>query len=142
MAQAEIPAAEAYPMRAIQSSLDFHLRTAKTRTNFFAWHAPVISIPADGVIVGYRASHAYAEDFFQPLLWIQPSMRIARVARCDAETSFPLRNKARLQKVIRGCYAVDPRQAHFFYQAVLQRCEQSLDASFGLRTVCRNPFDP
>ena len=69
MAQAEIAAAEAYPMRAIQSSLDFHLRTAKTRTTFFAWHAPVISIPADGVIVGYRAAHAYAEDFFQPLLW-------------------------------------------------------------------------
>src|SRR4030081_3220116 len=100
MAQAEIAAAEAYPMRAIQSALDFHLRTAKPRTNYCACHAPVIAIPVDGVIVGYRAAHAYAEDFFQPLLWIQPSMRIARVARYYAETSFPPRNKARLQKVI------------------------------------------
>src|SRR3982074_3427976 len=96
MAQAEIAAAEAYPMRATPSSLDFHLRTAKTRTNFFAWHAPVIAIPADGVIVGYRAAHAYAEDFFQPLLWIQPSMRIARGAGYYAEELFPRRNQARL----------------------------------------------
>src|ERR1700737_1717135 len=129
-------------MRAIQSSLDFHLRTAKTRTDFFAWHAPVISIPAHGVIRGLRASPPRAEDFFQPLFWSQAAMRIARVARCYAAALFPLRNKARLQKVIRGCHAVDPRQTHFFYQAVLQRCEQSLDAPFGLRPVCRNPFDP
>src|ERR1700716_2125471 len=47
---------------------------------------------------------------------IQPSMRIARVARCYAEAFFPLRKKARLQKVIRGGHAVDARQAHFFYQ--------------------------
>src|SRR3981081_3702281 len=40
MAQAEIAAAEAYPMRAIQSPLDFHLRTAKTRPNFFAATKP------------------------------------------------------------------------------------------------------
>jgi hypothetical protein len=44
--------------------------------------------------------------------------------------------------MIRGCDAVDPRQAHFLYQAILQRFEQSLDPSFRLRTVCRNPFDP
>jgi hypothetical protein len=47
-------------VRAIQSSLDFHLRTAKTRADFFAWHAPAVAIPADGVIVGYLPSHAYA----------------------------------------------------------------------------------
>jgi hypothetical protein len=34
--------------------------------------------------------------------------------------------------VIRSCDAVDTRQAHFFYQAVLQRFEQSLDAPFGV----------
>jgi hypothetical protein len=44
--------------------------------------------------------------------------------------------------MIRSCNAVDPRQAHFLYQAILQRFEQSLDPSFRLRTVCRNPFDP
>src|ERR1700737_4534609 len=129
-------------MGAIQTPFDFHLRPPQSRADFFAWHAPVMSIPADGVIVGHRASDPHAKDFLQALSAIQPSMRIARVARCYAETSFPLRNKARLQKVVRGCYAVDPRQAHFFYQAVLQCCEQSLDASFGLRTVGRNPFDP
>jgi hypothetical protein len=110
-------------MRAIQSSLDFHLRTPQPSADFFACHAPVMAIPADGVIVGHRASYAHAEDFFQPLFWIQPSMRIARVASCYAEALFPLRKKARFQKVIRGCHAVDARQAHFFYQAVLQRCE-------------------
>src|SRR6266446_4439528 len=44
--------------------------------------------------------------------------------------------------MIRGSDAVDPRQTHFLYQAILQRFEQSLDPSFRLRTVCRNPFDP
>src|SRR5258707_4167660 len=44
--------------------------------------------------------------------------------------------------MIRGSNAVDPRQTHFLYQAILQRFEQSLDPSFRLRTVCRNPFDP
>ena len=101
----------------------------------------MISIPADGVIVAHRASHPHAKDFLQALSSIQPSMRIARVARCYAEALFPLRKKVRLQKVIRGCEAVDARQAHFFYQAVLQRFEQSLDASFGLRTVCRDLLD-
>src|SRR5258705_1242004 len=38
--------------------------------------------------------------------------------------------------------AVDPRQAHFLYQAILQRGKQSLDPSFRLGTVCRDPFDP
>jgi len=44
--------------------------------------------------------------------------------------------------MIRGSEVVDPCQAHFLYQAVRQRFEQSLDPSFRLRTVCRNPFDP
>src|ERR1700738_2202004 len=44
--------------------------------------------------------------------------------------------------MIGGCDAVDPCQAHFLYQAVLQRFEQPLDPSFRLRTVCRDPFDP
>src|SRR5258708_18565519 len=44
--------------------------------------------------------------------------------------------------MIRGSDVVDPCQAHFLYQAVLQRFEQPLDPSFRLRTVCRNPFDP
>ena len=69
-------------------------------------------------------------------------MGIARVARCYAEELFPLRKKARLQKVIRSCDAVDTRQAHFLYQAVLQCFEQSFDTPFGLRTVRRDPFDP
>ena len=129
-------------MRTIQSSLDFHLRTPQTRADFFAWHAPMMAIPADGVIVGHRASYAHAEDFLEALAAIQSSMRIARVARCYREALFPLRKKACLQKLICGCNAVDARQAHFFYQAVLQRCEQSLDASFGLWTVCCDPFDP
>jgi hypothetical protein len=50
-------------VRTIQSSFDFHLRTPKTRADFFAWHAPAVAIPADGVIVGYLATHAHAENF-------------------------------------------------------------------------------
>jgi len=73
---------------------------------------------------------------------MQPSVRIARPARCHRETFFPRRKKTHLQKMIRGSNVVDPRQAHFLYQAVLQRFEQSLDPSFGLRTVCCDPFDP
>src|SRR6202011_1860363 len=95
-------------MGAIQTPFDFHLRTPQSRADFFAWHAPVISIPADGVIVGHRASYPHAEDFLQALSSIQPAMRIARVARCYAEALFPLRKKARLQKVIRGCQVSMP----------------------------------
>jgi len=57
-------------VRAIQAPFDFHLRTPKTRAHFFAWHAPAGSIPADGVIIGYLATHAHAENFLQPLFWI------------------------------------------------------------------------
>ncbi len=57
-------------MRAIQTSFDFHLRSTKTRADFFAGHAPAIAIPADGVIVGDLATHAHAENFLQPLFWI------------------------------------------------------------------------
>ena len=60
MAQAEIAAAEAKPVRAIQTPFDFHLRSAKTRAHFFALHAPAGAIPADAVIVGYPATHAHA----------------------------------------------------------------------------------
>jgi hypothetical protein len=140
--QAEIAAAEAQPVGAIQTPFDFHLRPSQPGTNFLAWHAPVISIPAHGVIVGYRASHAHAEDFLQTLASFQGSMGIARVARRYYKTLFPLRKKAGLQKVIGGGQAVDPGRTHFFYQAVLQGFKQSLDASFGLRTVGRDPFDP
>src|SRR6202051_2598072 len=68
-------------------------------------------------------------------------MRIARAARCHRETLLPGRKKTHLQKMIGGSEVVDPGQAHFLYQSVLQRFEQSLDPSFGLRTVCRDPFD-
>jgi hypothetical protein len=44
--------------------------------------------------------------------------------------------------MICGSQVVDPCQAHFLYQAVLQRFEQSLDPSFRLGTVCRDPFNP
>ena len=60
MVQAEIAAAEAQPVGAIQTPFDFHLRTPQSRADFFAWHAPVMSIPADGVIVGDLALHAHA----------------------------------------------------------------------------------
>ena len=39
--------------------------------------------------------------------------------------------------MIRSCNAVDPRQAHFLYQAILQRFEQSLDPSFGVSLQLR-----
>src|SRR6202049_3338809 len=69
-------------------------------------------------------------------------MGIARLTRCHRETLFPRRKKVHLQKMIRGREVVDPGQAHFLYQAVLQRFEQSFDPPFGLRTVRRDPFDP
>ena len=47
-------------MRTIQSSLDFHLCTTKTRADFFTWHPPAVAIPADGMIVGDLAPHAHA----------------------------------------------------------------------------------
>jgi hypothetical protein len=41
--------------------------------------------------------------------------------------------------VIRGSDVVDPCQAHFLHQAVLQRFEQSLDPPFGVsRGLRRN----
>jgi hypothetical protein len=60
VAQAEIPAPEAQPVRAVQTPFDFHLRTPKTRADFFTWHAPADSIPADRVIVRHLAGRAHA----------------------------------------------------------------------------------
>src|SRR3984893_9997278 len=65
-------------------------------------------------------------------------MGIARLTRCHRETLFPRRKKVHLQKMIRGSEVVDPGQAHFLYQAVLQW----FDPPFRLRTVRRDPFDP
>src|SRR6266446_344230 len=72
----------------------------------------------------------------------QPSMGIAWMARYHRESLFPLGKKARFQKVIRSFEASDSRQTHFLHQAVLEGLEQSLDAPFRLRTLCRDPFDP
>src|SRR5215469_12708452 len=69
-------------------------------------------------------------------------MRIAWNSRLYCETLFPLRQEARLQKVVGSGDAVDSRQAHFFHQAILQGPKQPLDAPFRLGTVGRNPFDP
>ena len=59
MAQAKIAAAEAQPVRAVQSSFDFEMRSAKARAHFFAWHAAAVAIPGDAVIVGHLATHAH-----------------------------------------------------------------------------------
>ena len=157
MAQAEIAAAEAQPVGTIQTPFDFYLRTSQPRANFLAWHSPVISVPAHGVIVGHRASHAHAEDFLQTLASIQGPMGIARVARRYDETLFPLRKKAGLQKVIGGDEAVDAGQAHFFYQAVLQVSNNrsmrplacglwaaihSIPSSWSARPKCERTFSP
>src|SRR5215470_11186807 len=72
---------------------------------------------------------------------IQSSMGIAWMSRLHRETLFPLRQEACLQEVVGSGDTVDSRQAHFFYQAVLQGPEQPLDAPFRLWTVGRNPFD-
>ena len=44
--------------------------------------------------------------------------------------------------MIRRFDAGNASQAQFFYQAILERLEEPLDASLGLRTVRCNPFDP
>jgi hypothetical protein len=60
MGQAEITAAEAQPVRPIQPAFNFHLRTPKTGTHFFAWHAPASSIPTDGMIFRHLARYPHA----------------------------------------------------------------------------------
>jgi hypothetical protein len=69
-------------------------------------------------------------------------MGVAANTRCHRKTLFPLRKEARFQEVSGRLQAVDSRQAHFLYQAVLQGLEQPLDASLGLGTLCRNRGDP
>src|SRR5260370_19645822 len=76
------------------------------------------------------------------MVWSQPSMRIAWLARCDGKALLPFRNKAQFQKLIGGFEGVNSCQPHLLYQTVLQGFKQPLDASLGLRTVRRNPFDP
>ena len=88
MAQAERAAPEAQPVRAIQSPFDFHLRSAQTRADFFPWHAPAVSLPADGVIIRHLARDAHTQDFFQAVFSPQPPMGIAwlrgsTVKRCS-----------------------------------------------------------
>jgi hypothetical protein len=66
-------------------------------------------------------------------------MCIAWVARLHRETLFPLRKEIHLQKVIRGCDAVDSRQPHLFHQTVLERCKQSFNTPLGVsRGLRRN----
>lgn len=60
VAQAQVAAAKAQPVRAIQSSFDFHLRSTKPRADFLPGHAPALAIPTDGVIIGDLASHPQA----------------------------------------------------------------------------------
>jgi hypothetical protein len=72
----------------------------------------------------------------------ESSMGIAGIPRDHREPLFPLRKKAHLQEMIGSLEAVDSRQTHLLYQAVLQRFKQPLDAPFRLRTVGRDPFDP
>ncbi len=69
-------------------------------------------------------------------------MGIAGNTRCHRKTLLPLRKKARFQEVIGRREAVDSRQAHFFYQAVLQGLEQPPDASLGLGTLGRDRCVP
>jgi len=68
MAQAEIPAAEAYPMRAIQSSLDFHLRTAQPRTQVLFRGVVLCEtcIETAGGIIDYRNQLTSRPALFQP----------------------------------------------------------------------------
>ena len=129
-------------MGAIQPPFDLYLSPLKTRANFFPWHAAAVSLPADGVILRYLPCRAHTQDFLQAIVSTQSSMGIAWVARYHREALFPLRKKAQLQEVICCFGGIDPRQAHLLYQAVLQGFEQSLDPSFRLWTVRRDPFDP
>src|SRR6266536_3430791 len=95
-------------------------RSAKTCADFFPWHTPTVSLPADGVIFCHLADHAHTQDFFQAMFLPQSSMSIAWVARRHGEALFPHRQETQLQEVI-GCFeASDPRQAHLLHQPVLQ----------------------
>ena len=129
-------------MRAIQSPFDFHLRSTKPCADFFPGHPPAISIPTHGVIVGYLARGAHAQDFFQTLFAPQPSMCIAGMTCYHRKTPLPLRKKTYFQKAIRRFDPSDSRQTHFLHQTVLQGLEEPFDATFGLRTLRGDPFDP
>src|SRR5271165_3917404 len=111
---------EAQPVRTVQPPFDFHLCSTKPSTDFFPWHSPAVAVPAYGVIVGYLARHAHAQDFFQAVFAPQPPMRITGITRCHRKTLLPFRKKVPLQKVIGRGNAVDSRQTHFFHQAILQ----------------------
>jgi hypothetical protein len=76
------------------------------------------------------------------ILNYQSTMSIPRVARGHGETLFPLRKKTQFQKAIRRFDAINSRQSQFFHRAVLKRPEYMLDATVGLGTLHRDPFDP
>ena len=63
VSQAEIAAAKSQPVRAIQPSLDLHVRSPKTGADFFAWYTPTISFPAHRVILGHLAGDAHTQNF-------------------------------------------------------------------------------
>ena len=137
----QIATAVAQPVASIQPAFDLYRGSPKPRTNFFPSYAPEVSFPAYRVVLSHSADHAHTQDFFQALFAPQLSMGIAWISRCHRKTLLPLRKKVRLQKVIRGFDAIDSRQTHFLHQAVLQGGKQPLDASFGLRALCGDPFD-
>jgi hypothetical protein len=135
--QAQIAAAEAQPVRSIQTPFDFHLRSTQPRTDFFPWYPPTVAVPTDGVIVGHLARDAHAQNLLQALFSSQPAMRIACMAWHHRETPLPLRQEAGFQEVIGRCDVVDSRQAHFLHQTVLQGFKQPLDAPLGMSVQLR-----
>ena len=129
-------------MTSVQPPFDLYRSSTKPRTNFFPQYPPAISVPADGVILGYPTRCAHTQNFFQVMLAPQSSMGIACIPRCHGKTLLPLEKKARLQKVIRCLEAIDPCQTQLLHETVLKSFKQPLDTPFRLRTVRRDPFDP
>ena len=68
-------------------------------------------------------------------------MSVTALRRPDREALFPEGPEGDFQEAIGPFQRIDSRQTHFFHQPVLQRAEQPLDASLGLRRMGRDPLD-
>ncbi|HEV3481951.1 MAG TPA: hypothetical protein VGR97_06435 [Candidatus Acidoferrales bacterium] len=123
-------------MASVQPPFDLYRSSTQPRTNFFPHDSPVISVPADGVVLRHPTCCAHTQNFLQAMLLPHPPMGIARVTGCHREALFG--KKVHFQKMVGSDDAVDPRQPHLLHQTVLKTFKEPLNAPFRLRTVRRN----
>src|SRR6516164_9182433 len=88
-----------------------------------------------GVVVAHAALMLYAQDARQAMFRAEVAMCILTPGRGDAETTIEFGDQLATQQRVGLGHRRDLGQTQLLDPAILQRAEQTLHASLGLRTV-------